>query len=80
MGDTYCYIINDEGKKIKIEGYGDCCYNTLFLKKEIEKKLGIEIKKQILIVDGKVMKDNNSLKTYGVSNGKIVILKINDAL
>ena len=72
---TFCYIIYDE-KKYKIDGYCDCCCDTLWLKQQIEKELGIETKYQILTVDGKIMKDNESLKTNGVSHGKEVNLSI----
>ena len=67
-----CYIIYDDGKKLKISGYCDCCCNTLYLKKKIEKELGIEIKYQELTVDGKIMEDNESLEKNGVSDGKEV--------
>ena len=73
---TYCYIIYGEGKILKIGGYCDCCSNTLYLKKEIEKELGIDVKYQELKVDGKIMEDTVSLKTYGVVSGKEVELTI----
>ena len=73
---TYCYIIYGEGKILKIGGYCDCCSNTLYLKKEIEKELGIDVKYQELKVDGKIMKDTASLNTYGVVSGKEVELTI----
>ena len=72
---TFCYIIYDE-KKLKIDRYCDCCCNTLWLKQQIEKELGIETKYQILTVDGKIMKDNERLETNGVSDGKEVHLSI----
>ena len=78
-GGTYCYIVYGEGKKIKIGGYCSCCSccsNTLFLKMRIKGELGIDIKYQELKVDGKIMDDNNSLNSYGVSNGKGVELSI----
>ena len=75
-GGTYCYIVYGEGKKIKIGGYCSCCSNTLFLKMRIKGELGIDIKYQELKVDGKIMDDNNSLNSYGVSNGKEVELSI----
>ena len=73
---TFCYIIYDDGKRLKISRYCDCCCNTLYLKEKIEKELGIEIKYQELIVDGKIMEDNERLEKYGVSRGKEVQLKI----
>ena len=73
---TYCYIIYGEGKTLKIGGYCDCCSNTLYLKKEIEKELGIDVKYQELKVDGKIMEDTVSLNTYGVVSGKEVELTI----
>ena len=72
----YCYIIYDDGKRLKISRYCSCCCDTLYLKKNIEKELGIEIKYQELTVDGKIMEDNESLRKYGVSDGKEVQLKI----
>ena len=40
---THCYIIYDGDKKLKIEGYCDCCCNTLYLKEKIKDKLGIDL-------------------------------------
>ena len=73
---TYCYIIYGEGKKLKIDGYCDCCCNTLFLKEQIKRELGIDAKYQELKVDGKIMDDNSNLNSYGVSDGKEVELII----
>ena len=76
MGITYCYIIYDGGKKLKITDYCSCCSNTLFLKEKVKSELGIEPKFQLLTVDGKIMEDNKSLKSYGVYNGKEVELSL----
>ena len=76
MGITYCYIIYDGDKKLKIGGYCSCCNNTLSLKERIQKELGIEPKFQLLKVDGKIMEDNKSLESYGVKEGKEVELSI----
>ena len=73
---TYCYILYGEGKKLKIEGFCDCCANTLYLKEKISKELGIDVKYQELKVDGKIMEDNSSLNNYGISDGKEVELII----
>ena len=73
---TYCYIIYGEGKKLKIDRYCDCCCNTLYLKEYIKKELDIDVKYQELKVDGKIMKDTESLRTYDVANGKEVELTI----
>ena len=73
---TYCYILYGEGKKLKIEGFCDCCSNTLYLKEKISKELGIDVKYQELKVDGKIMDDNSNLNSYGVSDGKEVELII----
>ena len=75
-GGTYCYIIYDGDKKLKIGGYCSCCSNTLFLKERIQKELGIEPKFQLLKVDGKIMEDDKSLESYGVKGGKEVELSI----
>ena len=74
---TYCYIIYDEGKKLKIDGYCDCCCNTLWLKERIEQQLGVDKKFQLLKVDGKIMNDNEDLRSNKISNGKEVHLSIN---
>ena len=74
-GGTYCYIIYDGGKKLKIDRYCSCC-NTLYLKERIQKELGIEPKFQLLKVDGKIMEDDKSLESYGVKEGKEVELSI----
>ena len=73
---TYCYILYGEGKKLKIEGFCDCCANTLYLKEKISKELDIDVKYQELKVDGKIMDDNSNLNSYGVSDGKEVELII----
>ena len=74
---TYCYIVYDNGKKFEINRYCDCCCNTFFLKERIKNKLGIEPQFQQLCVDGKILKDDESLESNGVNNGKEVQLTIN---
>ena len=74
---TYCYVIYDKTNKLKISGYCDCCSNTLWLKQRIQKELGIDTKYQQLVVDGKIMQDNESLESNHVSDGKEVKLSIN---
>ena len=78
-GGTYCYIVYDNGQKLKIDGYCSCCCNTLFLKDQIKKLLNIEQKYQELRVDGKILKDSESLKSNGIFNGREVelIIKLN---
>ena len=71
---TYCYILYDGGNQLKIDRFCDCCSNTFWLKQKIQSKLGIEIESQQLIVDGKIMQDNESLRSYNVSDGKKVQL------
>ena len=73
---AYCFIIYGEGKRLKIRDYCPCCSNTLYLKKNIEEELGIDTKFQQLIIDGKIMKDNESLLKSGVEDGKEITLKI----
>ena len=75
-GGTYCYIIYDGDKKLKIRDYPIWLCNTLWLKETIQKELGIEPKFQLLKVDGKIMEDNKSLESYGVKEGKEVELSI----
>ena len=74
---TFCYIIYDKVKKLEIKGYCDCCSDNLFLKEKIEEELGIDKKYQLLVVDGKIMKDNKKLKSHNVNKGKEVYLSIN---
>ena len=74
---SYCYIIYDEGKKLKISGYCPCCCPTLWLKEKIKRELGIEPKYQQLTIDGKIMKDDDRLESYGITNGKEIKLSIN---
>ena len=72
-----CSILFDEDKKldILITGcYG--CTNTKWLKEQIKEKLGLEEKYQVLKVDGKIMKDNESLQSNGVCDGKEINLSI----
>ena len=42
------------------------------MKKEIEAKTGIPIDNQQLVVGGRVLTDNASLKEYGLSEGRTV--------
>ena len=72
----YCYIIYEGGKKLKIRRFCNCCSNTLWLKEQIKEKLGIAIKCQQLTVNGKIMKDNESLESNNVTYGTEVNLNI----
>ena len=71
-----CSILYDEDKKLDI--YVACyhCSTTLWLKEQIKEKLGLEEKYQILKVDGKIMRDNERLESYGVCGGKEINLSI----
>ena len=71
-----CSILYDEDKKLDI--YVACygCGTTLWLKEQIKEKLGLEEKYQILKVDGKIMRDNETLESYGVCDGKEINLSI----
>ena len=62
---------------MKISGYCPCCCPTLGLKEKIKKKLGIEPKYQQLTIDGKIMKDDDRLASYGITKGKEIKLSIN---
>ena len=73
---TYCYINYGEGKKLKIDRFCSSCCNTLYLKERIKKELGIDIELQELKVNGIIMSDNESLRTYDVYEGKEVELII----
>ena len=74
----FCYIIYYDKKKLKIDDIDNshCCIDTLYLKKEIEKKLGIEVKYQELSFNGKILKDSETLDSNGIINGKEINLKI----
>ena len=48
----------------------------MWLKEQIKEKLGLEEKYQLLKVDGKIMKDNESLESNGVCDGKEINLSI----
>ena len=72
-----CFIIYDEDKKLDIYINGCChCLNTLWLKKQIKKELGLDEKYQELKIDGKIMQDNESLQSNGVFWGTTVNLSI----
>ena len=71
-----CYIVYDGNKKLKIDGYCQCCCNTLYLKEKIEKELGIDKNIQVLRVDGKIIKDEESLESNGIFGEKEVELKV----
>ena len=72
----YCFIIYDEGKKLKITRYCACCSNTLWLKERIKDLLEIEVKNQQLVVDGIIMEDSESLINYLNDNGKEIKLNV----
>ena len=72
----YCFIIYDEGKKLKITRYCACCSDTLWLKERIKDLLGIEVKNRQLVVDGKIMEDSKSLINYLNNNGKEIKLNV----
>ena len=74
--ELICYIIYDGNKDLKISGYCACCCNTLYLKEQIESKLGIDKNLQVLRVDGKIIKDEESLITNRIIYGKKVELKV----
>ena len=76
LAGTYCYIIYNGNEKFKIDRYCDCCCNTMYLKENIQSYLGIDIENQELSVIGKILKDEESLESNGVNNGREVILKI----
>ena len=73
-------VTYDEGKKLDFSWgprFCTCCHNTLWLKKEIKERIGIDVKKQQLWVDGKIMEDNESFYDNNITNGKeIKLVKI----
>ena len=73
-------VIYDEGEKLYF-GCGPrfclCCHNTLWLKEEIKKRIGIDVKNQQLWVNGKIMEDNESFSANKITNGaEIKLVKI----
>ncbi len=75
-GESYCYIVYDNDQKIKIGGYCDCCCNTFYLKEQIKEILDIEPQFQQLSVDGKILQDDETLRSNGINNGREVQLTI----
>ena len=71
----FCYVKYGD-RKYRISSFCSCCSNTLYLKEQVMGRTGIEPSNQELIVDGKIMEDNQSLDYYGISSGKIVELKV----
>ena len=77
-GIFHCYIIYDEGKRLKIyiaENFWNS--NVFSLKEKIKEELGIETKYQQLTIDGKTMIDDELLSTYFQTNEKEINLSIN---
>ena len=73
----YCYIIYNDGKKIKIEGFCSCCCDVKYLKDKIREKLGIEPECQELSLNGIIFEDDRkSLSDYGIIAGSKVKLII----
>ena len=75
------YINYDNNQKLIVNVYTGgcpCCSpkNTLLIKKEIEKKLGIDIKNQMLIKDGKILQDSESLESNNIEDNTELELKI----
>ena len=67
-------IIKNKNKEYIIE-IGDDKYTIEILKKEIKKKLGIELNKIKLIYNGKVLEDKETLHHYNITeNSKIILL------
>lgn len=67
-------IIKNKNKEYIIE-IGDDKNTIEILKKEIEKKLGIELNKIKLIYNGKVLEDKETLHHYNITeNSKIILL------
>ena len=75
----YLFIVYNKGEKLKIDcglSFCTCCYYTLWLKEEIKKRLNIDTKNQQLSVNGKIMKDNESLGSNKITKGKEIKLNI----
>ena len=77
-GISHCYIIYDEGKRLKIYIAEDFWNSNVFsLKEKIKEELGIETKYQQLTIDGKTMIDDELLSSYFETNEKEINLSIN---
>ena len=74
---AFCYIVYNGNEKLKIDGYCTCCTNVLYLKEKIQDNLGIDINNQELILNRKVIEDNENLGSIGLNYaGCEIILKI----
>ena len=73
-------VTYDEGEKLYFDcgpRFCLCCHDTLWLKKEIKERIGIDVKNQQLSVDGKIMEDNESFSDNKITNGtEIKLVKI----
>ena len=77
-GIKHCYIIYDEGKRLKIDIAEDFWTSNVFsLKEKIKKELGIETKYQNLTIDGKTMIDDELLSSYFQTDEKEINLSLN---
>ena len=83
--DITIYIIYNNGEKLDINLRSIKCptcsgnqekTNTLHLKKKIKEKLGIDIKNQLIIKNGKILLDSESLESNGIDDGAELELKI----
>ena len=70
----YCYIKYGD-QKIRISKFCSCCSNTLYLKERAGYLIDGPFKDIELVVDGKVMEDDKSLKYYDI-HGKVVELRV----
>ena len=70
----YCYIKYGD-QKIRISKFCSCCSNTLYLKERAGCLVDGPFKDIELVVDGKVMEDDKSLKYYDI-HGKVVELRV----
>ena len=79
FNNPFCYINYGKNQKLSID-LGGCSIcipkDTIYLKKIIEKKLGIDIKNQMLIKDGKILLDSESCESNEIKNGTELELKI----
>ena len=77
MCGANCYVkYNEDGDKIRIDGFCPCCSDVAFLKRCISWELGIKPEYQELSLNGKIFEDDKNLESYGFTLGCKIKLKI----
>ncbi len=77
---NYCLIVYNNNQKLKISSFCSCCSDTMFLKENIKRELGIEIDNQELFFKGKYLKNTDSLASNKVFQGSEIELKKTESI